>query len=1077
MKARLYLSPLDQPIMFEDISRPTRLSSIMPQDGEVFERLADGGVVRLNGHLIPPDRWHLVTLKPTPGASLDIVYVPSGKKTFALLATVAVIALTTAITGGLAAPFLGAGFAAGTFGATALAAGVGLAGSLLIGALTAPPKAANQGEEKSLTQAGVGGNTATILEPLPVVFGKIGVSPPLLAPPYTTWDGDNITAYAAVGLQGRCLIENIKVNGLPIADIAGIEYETREGRSGDSTERTMFTQTVIEERDGITLTNFQTELANNKNDLLIDQSTPDNSSPQWHYFRTAGEWTEAVLRFLFPSGLVKSDDGGQAFVPIRIQIRKVGDVAWRNLPTLHASDVQKGSGPFRFEVRLERRNPTSGCHFSSAFGEYPIFEANNLAAIQESFAYAADSYFAPVTMDNTYFYWKKFELALFSSATNANGYTWSASSTNGSNHPWQVHDGYVNGTYWRPTDNTLGTAYIQLACPSPQTFLSYFISENGSPTTAPTKWRVYGSNDGVNFTALDDDFIDITEDPQDTGDYQIGNPGAYSYYRWVFHANNGASNQQLRIDRLVPSYYDSFGCVYDEGSATARGNIASHGYGYYLNKCRYVSLDKRGARVFLRPDQWDAGEYEIRVMRGVAGQYSKFDSMKDASGDPKPNYSYDGNGGNWVNYFGYFSSGGYKIQIGQKNYRSDCTIEAFQTINDESPFDDTGVAMIAVFAPNIQISSIFAEFTRYAPEWDGTIWSATEVPTQNPAALYRQLLLGAANAKPVNGEAVPEDELADWFETCDANGYECNAVMQGARVGEAKQMIATAGYASPRDAETYGVVEDKDTTSEPVRVLLSPLNSRNEGDTQELADLPDAIRAEFNDAAQSYALEHAIVYREGMDATSARIFETISYPGFTDQTRVEARAAFDLKQAHMRQVRYSRRVGLDGALLRRGSLIGISDETVDGKRAAGWITAVAVNGGGNVTSITLDNVMPWSGSDSIEDVEDFESIADLLDPSVPMGVAIRIPGSNVLVKQVSDVSDSNVCTFTTPFPLAGSGLEDILDVDGNVTGGGYMVVAGEWGNVYRRCKVVSVVPQGFEERLIVAVDEAPGLYD
>lgn len=1064
MKARLYLSPLDAPLAVREISEPTRLLDILPQEVEVREWFSDGGVVRLNGHLIPPDRWHLVTVKPAYAGSLDLVYVPSGKKTFALLATVAVIALTAGI-GAFGIPFLGAGFAAGTLGANIVAAGVGLAGSLLIGALTAPPKAANQGEEKSLAQAGVGGNTATILEPLPVVFGKIGVSPPLLAPPYTTWDGDNVTSYAAVGLQGRCLIENVKVNGIPLSDFGLAIYETREGRIGESA-RTMFTQTVIEERDGVTLSSFITEGNTVKNDVLTDQATPANSSPQWHYFQTAGTWSEFVLRFLFPSGIVRTSDGKDSLMPLRIEIRKKGEASWRRLPTFHFLDSNKGNGPMRAEIRVKRSRPPGGPQFAWVGDEYPIESVNNYTAIAKAWAYKSDSYFAPD------------DVADFVGLTgNMTGYTTggvtvSASSDSGS-FAWRASDATGVSTYWQPANNSL-PAWIKYDFGSAVTVRSYWMKSNYSsfgvtPNTAPTQWYLEGSNDNSTWTNLGT--VDNTDFNQQTGIFQVESPGSYRYYRLTVTANNGATNQQMRIGELRFFTNDAY------GSYLGDGNLGGEAGGFFLEnfsvtgriKSKYVSLNKKGAEVYLDPASWDSGEYEIRVMRGWAFANANYFNTT----------VYEYSSGNDTYFFDaqFQSDGLWKIFAGQKRYRSDCTVEAFQTIDSsESPFDDTGIALVAVAIPNTQISSIYAEFTRYAPEWDGTIWSATEVPTQNPAALYRQLLLGAANAKPVNGESVPEDELADWFETCDANGYECNAMMQGARVGEAKQMIATAGYASPRDAESYGVVEDKDTTSDPVRVLLSPLNSRNEGDAQELADLPDAIRAEFNDAAQSYALEHTIIYREGMDATSARIFETISYPGFTDQTKVEARAAFDLKQAHMRQVRYSRRVGLDGALLRRGSLIGLSDETVDGKKAAGWITAVAVNGGGNVTSITLDNVMPWSGSDSIEDVEDFESIADLLDPSVPMGVAIRIPGSNVLLKQVSDVSDLNVCTFTTPFALAGSGLEDMLDVDGNVTGGGYMVVAGEWGNVYRRCKVVSVVPQGFEERLIVAVDEAPGLY-
>lgn len=1071
MKARLFLSPLDGPVTERHIDAPTRLIDAFP-DADIVEWFKDGGCIRLNGHIIPPDRWNVVTVKPHHAAVLDFVYVPAGKKTFALLATVALVALTTAITAGFAAPFLGAGFAAGTFGASALAAGVGIAGTLAISALTAPPKAGNQGEAREQVQAGISGNTLTLLDTLPVVIGKIGTSPAYLAPPYTEWDGDDVYANAAVGVQGRCLVENVKINGIPVDDYSGATYETREGEPGESA-RTMFTQTVIEERDGITLTNFKTELDSNNNDLLTDQTDPDSASPQWHPLRTAGTWDKVLLRFMFPSGIVHTANGLEAMVPLRVRMRKVGETTWRNLPTFHIHDKDKGSGPMRAEISLERIKQPAGRHFSDAFGEYPIVDVVSRTGYGQSFAFDSDEYFHGPATHPSHSQYMLSDIPLLTNYTTSS-YTVSASSEFSTSYrAWYAADAVQTGggTYWRPAANSL-PAWWQIQCPSAKTYRSYTINcSDGAgnvPTYAPTSWMVQGSNDGSVWTDLDSQEMDISYWVLQVGNYQIENPGSYSYYRINFTANNGAASEQLQVAFIGFYETDIPGSTLvgnDIALSTTAGMLASHGTGFDFLRTRYVSLNKKGARVFLDPDQWEAGEYEIQVKRGVAYYYAYHDTYTSTSSG----YDYNGSSTN-ADYFDYrLTSGQYKIYVGQRLYRSDMMIEAFQTISDETPFDDSGIAMIAVSVPNIQISSIYAEFTRYASEWDGSIWSAAEVPTQNPAALYRQILLGGANAKPAPGESIDEDGLADWYETCDANGYEANAILQGARVGEAKQLIATAGYASPRDADTYGVVEDKDTSSDPVRFLITPLNSKDEGTTQELPDLPDAIRAEFSDASQSYAVDHTIVYRDGMDASTARIFETVNYPGFTDAAKVEARAAFDLKQSHLRQVRYTRRMGLEGMNLRRGTLVGLGDDVIDGDRAAGWIKSIELSGG-NVVSITLDNIMPFSAATDIELADDITAITDVVNTSLPMGVAIRIPGGEALLKQVDEITDSNVCTFTTPFTYAGSGLDVDLDAVG------LMVVAGHWGNVVRRCKVMSVVPQGYEDRIVILADEAPGLF-
>ena len=1071
MKARFFLSPLDAPLSEFTIRKPTRLADLfqLPQNEdeppadvvEVMEWFADGGQVRINGHLIPPDRWARVTLKPHKAAEITLVYVPQGKRVFSLLATVALIALTTAITGGLAAPFLGAGFAAGTFGATALAAGVGLAGSLALSALTAPPKVSNQeGAQRELSQAGVSGNALDLLDTLPVVIGKMGLAPPMLAPFYTEWDGDQMTAYAIVGVQGRCLIENVRLNGQPIGDFGAVTYETREGAPGE-TARTMFTKTVIEERDGVQLSNFITDLEAKLNEQLVDQAVPDNSSPKWHPFQTAGNWTQIVLRFMFPAGLVYTGDGTPAFVPLRIEMRKKGDVSWRRLPTFHFVDVNRGNGPMRAEIRLIRSKQPGGVHFCNAGSEYPIHSANNYTAIGRVWAYESDSYFGS---GETYD-----AVGLAPNMTNytTSGVTISASS-DALEAAWKIADSTGVSTGWQPANNSL-PAWVKFDFGSAVTARSYqlksrYTSGAVTPTDAPLTWYLEGSNDNATWVNLGN-INNADYGNQQVGVYQFESPGSYRYYRLTVTANNGAANQAMRISDLRFFSNDANGSVYGQwgGSGeegfTAIENTSISG----RIKCRYVSLNKRGADVYLDPDEWGAGEYEIRVKRGWSGAFNNF-------GDTT-NYSYSAAVGNTYYFDAQLVSSKYVIFAGQKNYRSDATIEAFQTIDEnESPFDGTGIALIGVAFPSGQINSIYGEFTRYAAEWDGSIWNATEVPTQNPAALYRQILLGGANARPVPGDAIDEDGLADWFETCDAEGYQANAILQGARVAEAKQLIATAGYASPRDADTYGVIEDKDTSAEPLRYLITPQNSTDLRVTQELPDLPDAIRAEYNDEDLTYAINHATVYRDGVTEATAKVFETVSYPGFTNATKVAARAAFDLRQAYLRQVRYSMLVGHDAITLQRGSLVGLSSDLVDGPTASGWVTEIEVSGS-DVVSITLDNIMPWSAEGDVEAIEDISAITDIVDPSQPMGVVIRIPGGEVIRKQVSDVSDSNVCTFTTPFPYVGSGLDTVdLETDG------LLVVAGTWTNTVRRCKVMSVVPQPDMRRMLVLADEAEGLF-
>lgn len=1053
--ARLFMSPLENPNASIEVLEPIKVIDLIPP--QAIRRFEEGGgVVRVGGNLVPRELWSFVTIKPKADLLVDFVYVPRGKKSFLLMAAVALVAVTAFIaTGGVALLFgLGATstFAAGGLGASLLASGVGIAGSLALQALSAPPKASNSGDNSTAAQAGISGNPVSPLDTLPVVFGLIGTSPPMLAPPYTYWDGDDIYARGVVGVQGRCAITNIKINGIPIDDFDGVTYETREGRDGDDSARTLFTQTVIEERDGVTLSSFKTESVSTKNDRLKDQTTPDNSSPSWHAFRTAGEFSEVVFRFQFPAGIVYTATSVAACVALEVEMRKVGDASWRRLPVFYIADQKAGSGPMRCELRIKREVLPAGLHFCYAGSEYPIFNADNEVAQGKSFTRLADDYFGTGEAQAT-------DITPNMSAATTSGVTFSASSENsGSQAAWKAGDGFT-ANYWRPNNNTLPGAWLKIDLGTASVVKHYAIvfdysSDDEAPTHAATAWYFEGSNDNSTWTAIDDP-MDTSDNPLPAAWVNIKNYGSYRYYRWTFTANNGAANEELHVAEVgLFSVQSPAATMVSQTSASAAGILAAH-LSPSTIRCRNVSLDEKGAVVYLDPAEWDAGEYEINIRRGWAFRYDQIDVLYQ---------QYDSNANNAYFLDYQLSSDIYKIYAGQKNYRSDMAVEAFQTISDESPFDDAGIAMIAVSVPNVQIQSLYAEFQRYAPIWNGTVWDPTDTLTKNPAAFYRQLLLGGANMKPVPGECVDDVGLAEWYGRCAAEGYESNAIMAGTRVGEAKQMLAACGYASPRDADMYGVVEDYDTSAETYRYLITPMNTKDEGNANEVPDLPHAIRAEFSNEDETYAVDHALVYLDGYDATNATLFETVNYLGITNATKVAARALFDLRQKIFRTAIYTRRVGIEGIGIRRGMVVGLADDTVDGNTAAGKIVSIQTSGS-NVTSITLDSIMPWDVESDFLAVDDITSVSDVLDTSEPMGVAIRIPGSDVLIKQVSDVTESNVCTFTTPFALAGSGLEE-----------GQLVVAGRFTKIVRRCKVLHIIPKGFEERLLILVDEAPEIF-
>ncbi|MPN25994.1 hypothetical protein SDC9_173416 [bioreactor metagenome] len=77
---------------------------------------------------------------------------------------------------------------------------------------------------------------------------------------------------------------------------------------------------------------------------------------------------------------------------------------------------------------------------------------------------------------------------------------------------------------------------------------------NDAPERDPKDWKLEGSNDGVNWTLLDQQSGITFPTRFYKRKFVITNPGEYSYYRIDITANNGASIFQL-ADWIL--YYDS----------------------------------------------------------------------------------------------------------------------------------------------------------------------------------------------------------------------------------------------------------------------------------------------------------------------------------------------------------------------------------------------------------------------------------------------------------------------------------------------------------------------------------------
>lgn len=331
--------------------------------GVTVEQMVDGlplpetfksnGVARINDHDVPRALWGAVRPKATTGDLVPVTmtfHAPvrggggdnggggGGKDILQTVAALAIVVAASFVSGGGLAPALGTAFSAGTIGATALAAGVSLAGSLLLSAFTPSPVLPRAGKSKEgdqLTPASLTGNVLSANGPIPRVIGTRNIYPPLGAEPYVYNDSQNEFVEAFYILAGPHDLSNIKIDGTDIDNMSDVEYETREGWDTD-TPITLITQQAKTDAANFEMSHFVVTPDDEGvvNSDFPAKATADNK-PVFHTFVSGDSPDRVTFDLFLPEGLNKrGDTTNDVRVPFRLMFGPVGGSTYI-APDLH----------------------------------------------------------------------------------------------------------------------------------------------------------------------------------------------------------------------------------------------------------------------------------------------------------------------------------------------------------------------------------------------------------------------------------------------------------------------------------------------------------------------------------------------------------------------------------------------------------------------------------------------------------------------------------------------------------------------------------------------------------------------
>lgn len=291
---------------------------------------------------------------------------------------------------------------------------------------------------------------------------------------------------------------------------------------------------------------------------------------------------------------------------------------------------------------------------------------------------------------------------------------------------------------------------------------------------------------------------------------------------------------------------------------------------------------------------------------------------------------------------------------------NDTVWTALRTARYESPVAMQGLAMTALrIKATDQMNGIVERFNgiveSIVPDWDGTAWVPSA--TSNPAALYRHVLQGSANARPLGDGRIDLARLQEWHIACAAAGREFNAVIDyDTSVREVLQDIAAAGRASPSLTDgKWGIVEDK-PQSVPVQ-HFSPRNTWGFEGRKAFDDVPDGLRVRFINRDKDWAQDERLVFRDGFTAETALRYESMTLPGVTDPAQAWRDGRYHLASALLRPETYSFNCDIEHIVCTRGDLVRFTHDVPMFGLCSARVRSVllAAEDTGAVLGVTLDS--------------------------------------------------------------------------------------------------------------------------
>lgn len=245
-----------------------------------------------------------------------------------------------------------------------------------------------------------------------------------------------------------------------------------------------------------------------------------------------------------------------------------------------------------------------------------------------------------------------------------------------------------------------------------------------------------------------------------------------------------------------------------------------------------------------------------------------------------------------VKHFGFPQSGQYDIRIRRitEDSTSDKIVDtsywtALRSIKKPFPpvkfADISGTAMRikatdqlsgSVDSYNCLVTTLVKGYNPETKQWE------ENMPSSNPADLFRYVLQSPAFAKRVSDDKIDLEKLEEWWVYCDSLELTYDRIIDyDTSIDDVLNDICAAGVATLcKVYNRYSVIIDNERPV--IKGLITPRNSWDYNGSINYPEIPHALRVEFRNEEVGYETDERIVYADGYNESNATLYERLQFP-------------------------------------------------------------------------------------------------------------------------------------------------------------------------------------------------------